>query len=241
MEREISSSRGKSGDGEALWGARGGGPTSLTREEKRGGAQEEVGTVPSIAHRSRIEMLIANTDGKTDPRRHRRQDVDLSVDFLAADQLERTGRITNISAGGAFIATDYVPEVKDTLALKIEKVGFIRSVVVRLSVEGFGVHFPIKRERSARLADTLTWLLNGGHENDERRGAERFDQHRAAMMTLKGGEKILCQVVDISTDGAQLVMREKPPIGTKVKIGKQAATIIRHTGTGVGLAFASGR
>ncbi|MEM9422311.1 MAG: PilZ domain-containing protein, partial [Pseudomonadota bacterium] len=55
------------------------------------------------------------------------------------------------------------------------------------------------------------------------------------------GEKILCQVVDISTEGAQLITRSKPSIGTRVKIGKQMATIIRHTESGVGLAFAASR
>lgn len=186
-----------------------------------------------------IESLITDQGVEVDPRRHQRSEMELAVEFLPEDQVERRGALVDISAGGAFVKTDYIPAVDDVLAVKIDRIGFMQATVVRANEDGFAVKFEHRRDRAARLADKLTWMVNGGCSLAERRAAERFLQHRGAVMGWDENDNVPCQVVDISTTGALIDMENRPPVGTRVQIGRQCAIVIRHTKGGVGLEFAT--
>ena len=185
----------------------------------------------------RIESLIAAATRPGDPRRYRRSPVSLLTNFLLPDGVERLGRITDISAGGAFILGTGAA-IEDTIRMRIEKVGHAEGMVVRVVGNGFGLQFNQPRAKAIRLADTLTWLINGGEDTPERREADRFQQGHKARLTIQGIGDLPCSVLDISTTGAFLAVRERPPIGTEVRIGKQRAIVVRHEQGGIGVNFA---
>ncbi|HTQ13826.1 MAG TPA: PilZ domain-containing protein [Rhizomicrobium sp.] len=193
------------------------------------------------------ERVVA--EAKAERRRHRRVRVDLAGRlFVPAEEREAQCRITDLSPGGAQVASDIVPAADSQIVLYIDGFGRLEGVVARPRADAadaadkpgnaFGVRFvctPMKRER---IAEQLILLMNKGaidesamrrHDREPTRGLARF--------TRSNGDVVACEVMDLSLSGVSLKTEIRPPLGEVVLIGQMAGRIVRHHESGIAVEF----
>lgn len=186
-----------------------------------------------------IRKIMAEAELSGDLRRYQRTIIPLTARYLLPDGIEREGQITDISPGGAFLAVETNAAVGDPITMQIDEIGQVSGKVARVAHDGLGVAFQTRRARAVRIADTLTWLINGGDKMNERRTAIRFQMERPAQLVLASGQVSACRVMDISTSGASVEVEGDLPVqGEKVWLGRQHAQVVRVENKNVGLAFA---
>jgi hypothetical protein len=179
-----------------------------------------------------------SSDSEADRRRHRRVPVRLEARYLTPDGAERGGVVTDLSAGGARLATtSTAAALGDRVVAYVGRLGRVEGEVVRRDAEGFALRFEQKRARAKRLADALTFIVNSLESRDKRR-ARRYAQDAPAGMVLPDGEVLQARVLDVSTTGASIATAVRPPIGTTVTLGRMRAQVVRHHEDGVGVLFA---
>lgn len=188
---------------------------------------------------SKLADIVAEAVKVADNRAHRRVTVPLRVRYLLPDQTEYGGRILNISVGGALIEARPGATQGDKVILYIDELGRFDAEVLRIERDGFACRFIDRRARQKRIADTLTWLLNGGDKLLNRRSAKRIRQEKTATAYFKDGTQQPCIIVDVSTSGASLQIDPKPVIGSQFQIGQMMVRVVRHHDEGVGAEFIS--
>lgn len=174
---------------------------------------------------------------REEKRLHRRVPVKLSARFMTPDGTEHQGRITNISAGGAYIHARCLLAEGDPLLLYIDEVGRLEGRVIRLEQNAFVVSFDAGRRRNQKTADTLIWLHNGGNKILNRRAAARIRQNRPAVARLETGAERTCVILDISTSGASIGISPRPAVGKTFAVGRMRVRVVRHHEEGVGVEF----
>ena len=90
-----------------------------------------------------------------------------------------------------------------------------------------------------KLADTLTWLANRHILNlpEDRRYARRMPKKSEATLILDDGTSHGCRVIDMSLSGAGIYTKLRPPMGTRVHLGKLGARVVRHFEDGIAIEF----
>ena len=100
-----------------------------------------------------------------DNRREHKRVLISAPAVVTADDKEFSGRILNISAGGAGINMD-VQLVDDTrITVKIEDVGMIPARVVRNMQNGVAVKFEISAEKEKRFIEQITNIVESKRQN----------------------------------------------------------------------------
>ena len=199
----------------------------------------QVGTERPVAPDARSDASsLADPAPRPDERRRfKRLDTDLGARFLA-DRQEGTGRLRDVSAGGARVVSSAPPRRGASVVLYAERIGRLEGEVVRRTPEGFALRFTHRLGRAKRLADALTWVANRPAARD-RRQARRYPQDKPARMTRADGSVLACRILDISTTGASVGVPDehRPPIGEAIVLGLMTARIVRHHHDGIGVLF----
>ena len=158
--------------------------------------------------------------------------------FVPSEAREERCTIVSLSAGGASVNCELVPEPTTPVVLYIDSFGRFEGVVAANDGAVFEISFnctPLKRER---VAEQLTMYLNKSlvdgaalrrHERAPAKGFTRF--------TRADGQLVRCEVLDLSTSGVSLKTDIRPPVGEYVLIGQMAGRIARHHESGVGIEF----
>jgi hypothetical protein len=172
-------------------------------------------------------------------RRFRRVRVDLPGRlFVPSDNREARCTITDLSPGGAAIASEMVPESGTPVVLYVDGFGRFEGTVARRDGYGFGVSFVCTPSKRERTAEQLILFLNKTLVDDSvLRRHERSSQKGFAKFTRADGQIIQCEVMDISVGGVSLKTDVKPPIGEFVLIAQIAGRVARHHGDGIGIQF----
>ena len=179
---------------------------------------------------------------QSDMRRYQRYNLPLLGRYMRVlTKDESTCRLMDVSIGGASVLADISPEIGELVILSFDEIGGLEGEVVRTVAGGFAANFTATHRRRQKLAAQITWLLNR-HElaaADQRRsGHERIAlPPKPVRIELDGGAVVERNIIDVSISGASIDITERPPIGSKLVLGKLAAKVVRHHDRGVGVEF----
>lgn len=177
------------------------------------------------------------TEADKDRRRHQRVDLPLRARFLTETGDERSGVVTNISAGGAMVRAKFPPSLGQKVIVYIDQIGRFEGKVVRSEIDSFAVSYPKKRSKQAKVADNITSALNNRRRGAERRINPRVRHDKPATVHLEDGREIACSILDISLTGASIEISPRPPLGMHLILGRMTAKVVRRHETGVGVVF----
>ena len=182
-----------------------------------------------------------STDLAPERRRHVRVKLDLPGRFMREDRQEFTCRLTDVSIGGAGIATDAEVRPGERIIAYIDQLGGLEGEVFRIHDGGFAFALTASRHKRERLAAQMTLLINAEEfEPDElrRAGHERFQVgNKTVPVQLASGQIIECLLADMSVSGAGLISATPPDVGATVQVGKLRGRVVRHTENGFGVQF----
>ncbi len=179
---------------------------------------------------------------QSEVRRYKRFDMPLLGRFLRVlTKEEFTCRLIDISIGGASLMSDQVPQIGETVVMYFDELGGLEGDILRSVDGGFAINFTASHRRRQKLAAQITWLLNR-HElaaADQRRaGHERIAlAPNPIRIELEDGSALEHDVIDVSISGASIGMSVRPPIGTKLVVGRLPAKVVRHHSSGIGVEF----
>jgi hypothetical protein len=185
------------------------------------------------------ELAVLGAHPATDQRRHRRVALPLLGRFMRANRHEYPCKLNDISVGGAAINSPVEVEAGERIVVYFDHLGGLEGHVVRLFEGGFAMQFKATAHKREKLAAQLTWLINRDVLSgaDQRRHDRIPVEERTQFVVLDSGETLACQVVDVSISGASLNMTERPPVGTKLMLGRLRGRVVRHHEQGIGVQF----
>ncbi len=176
-----------------------------------------------------------------DRRRHKRVALALLGRFMRASKAEYPCRLVDISVGGAAISSPVDVDPGEHIVVYFDSLGGLEGVVTRRFEDGFALEFSITLRRRQKLAAQLTWLINKddltGHDL-RRPGHDRITlTNHTIAITHEDGEVEQCNALDVSISGASIASERRPPIGSKLIVGKLRARVARHHTRGFGVEF----
>ncbi|HEX4160008.1 MAG TPA: PilZ domain-containing protein [Rhizomicrobium sp.] len=172
-------------------------------------------------------------------RRHERVQVELNGRlFLPGDGREAPCQIIEMSAEGAQVICETVPEAGASAILYIEGFGRFETEVVRSEWGRFAVALRCSPLKQTRVAELLQQITHGGDVSQPLlRRHERIEGEGIAHFTRSSGQIVACEVLDLSLSGVSLRTEIKPTIGEIVMIGQMSGRVVRHHESGIGVEF----
>ncbi len=172
-------------------------------------------------------------------RRFRRVRIDLPGRlFIPSDAREARCTVTDLSPGGAAVASEIIPDAGTPVVLYVDGFGRFEGTVARRDGYGFGIAFVCTPSKRERTAEQLILFLNKALVDDSvLRRHERSSQKGFAKFTRADGAIVQCEVMDISVGGVSLKTDVRPPIGEFVLIAQIAGKVARHHADGIGIQF----
>jgi len=175
-----------------------------------------------------------------DRRRHARVERPFKARFLNEAGQEAPCIVLNISAGGALIRARTPPAFGEKVVIYIDRLGRFEAQVIRSDRDSFAVAYQIKRAKRARTADDLTEIVNLGRRSQNRRVSPRIRQDAPTVVHFEDGRTVKCSILDISLTGASIEINPRPPLGTRLILGRMTAKVVRRHEKGVGVVFTGG-
>ncbi len=172
-------------------------------------------------------------------RRNKRVRLNLLGRFMRSNKQEYPCQLMDISVGGASLLAPCPVDEGEWVVAYLDQIGRVEGRVVRRFDCGFAMAFKATRHKREKLAAQLTWLINRDTLDmpDGRRFERILPQNSVSELRLPDERILPCRVIDVSIGGALVAVRERPPIGTPVHLGKLRANVIRHDDYGVALQF----
>jgi PilZ domain len=169
-----------------------------------------------------------------DRRRHQRLAVTPLGRCMRANKQAYPCRRIDASAGAAGILSPVGVEVAARVLANFEHLDGIEGPVVR----GFASIEATHNQRE-KLAAELTWPANRADMTDaaERPHERSAPANSVSQLALAEGVALACKALDVASSGACIKTRAPPEIGTKVRLGKLRARVMRHRTQGFGVEF----
>ncbi len=172
-----------------------------------------------------------------DRRKHHRVDTPLKARFLDAAGEEQSCLVMNVSAGGALLRAKHPPAFGDHVVIYVDRLGRFEGRVIRSGQKSFAINYEKKRAKNAKTADALTQVLNQGRRSHDRRSSPRIMHDAPAQVFFEDGRSEQCAILDISLTGASIEISPRPPLGTRLILGRMNAKVVRRHEKGVGVVF----
>jgi len=145
-------------------------------------------------------------------------------------------QVNSLSAGGAAIQCPETPPLNVALVLYIEGFGRFDAVTVRYDNGVLGLECTdTKRERTKE--NLVIFTEEGLTAVTRLRQDTRASITSACYICRPGGNRVLCDVEDISLHGASLKTLDRPALGEIVSIGRTHGRVVRHHETGIAVEF----
>lgn len=174
-----------------------------------------------------------------DRRRFRRVRLVLLGRYMLSDRREFPCQTIDISAGGIALYAPVQGELGERVVIYLDHLGRLEGEIVRTIENGFAVRFTCSQSKRDKNADVLTWLINREALGipDERRHERYVPRNNVIKLFFADAEPLEVVVIDISQSGAALSMSNKLPVGTRLRVGKTEATVVRHIQGGIAVEF----
>ena len=188
---------------------------------------------------SALEKAEILPEAELDRRHHQRVKLSLLGRCMFSDRRECPCHIKDISPGGALLISPFSGAVGERVIAYIDSIGRLEGHIARIVDNGFAMTISASQRKRDKLADTLTWLANRHVLNlaEDRRYARRVPKKAEALVTFPDGTSHTCRVIDMSLSGAALATALRPPLGTKITLGRLGGRVVRHFDDGIAIEF----
>ena len=171
-------------------------------------------------------------------RNRRRIALEIAIRFLDSNGNERTGQLTNISGSGIAVRSEHRPPLESPIVCYLDSLGGYEGVVCRHLGDGFAVQFVSTKKTQEKLVERIMAAANNMYDDiNQARRHVRVAVEQEAHFDLEDGTQHPCTVIDLSAGGLGVRCDTKPPLGTKVQIGKMKGEVIRHLDDGFAVQF----
>jgi hypothetical protein len=189
-------------------------------------------------------MSVAQEKAKSRPlsderRRFARVRVNLLGRFMLEDRREYPCQVAEMSPGDMVLAAPVSGAVEERVIAYVDHLGRLEGKIARLLPNGFAMTIAATPRKRDKLAAQLTWLANR-HILDlpeDRRHDRLVPRNPVTQVVLPNGVNVTCRIIDMSQSGAGIASDQKPPVGTRVTVGKTQATVVRHIENGFAVEF----
>jgi hypothetical protein len=188
---------------------------------------------------SALQAAEAMVQADVDRRQYQRVKLSLLGRCMFSDRRECPCQLLDISPGGASFISPFCGEPGDRIIAYIDNIGRLEGHIARVFDGGFAMTISASPRKRDKLADTLTWLANRHVLNlaEDRRYSRRTLKRTEALITFSDGTSQSCRVIDMSLSGAALATALRPPLGSKVQLGRLGARVVRHFEDGIAIEF----
>jgi hypothetical protein len=158
--------------------------------------------------------------------------------FVPAEGTTTDCRVVDLSLGGAGVECPEMPPLQTFVVLYVEGFGRYEAVVTRMVRGVLGLRFVFNDVKRKRLAEKLErYVETGALEETAHRRHRRAAGPSTASFICENGERVPCEVTDISLTGASLKTHARPLIGETIRIGRLYARVVRYHERGIGVVF----
>jgi hypothetical protein len=173
-------------------------------------------------------------------RRFQRVKVHLLGRYMLPDRREFPCQVMNMSPGGLAMLAPGIGNVGDRVIAYLDHMGRVEGKITRIIDNGFAMTVSATPRKRDKMAAQLTWLANRQILNlpEDRRHDRIVPRNPSARILLADGQEMLCRIIDLSLSGAAISSGTRPPIGSKVTIGRVQSQVVRHLEEGFALEFA---
>lgn len=160
--------------------------------------------------------------------------------FVPAEERTVDCGIVDLSAGGAGILCSDMPPLETYVVLYIDTFGRFEAVVARCVGDVLGLRFVCTEAKRKRLVEQLTHTVAPApEETPVLRKDRRVKISPISFFTRVNGDRVDCEIIDISLTGASLKTGKRPPVGEMILIGQMAARVVRQHDNGIAITFAT--
>ncbi len=187
---------------------------------------------------------MTSEEAGSELRRSPRIPVSVKGRFLAPDGTEHACSIRDMSLVGIGLVADVEIEIGAHVIVYLDDFGRFEGTVARTYEGGFAIETSLSGPRRQRVADRLASYAAGDKPDDasKRRAFPRYAPGEAGLeegsvLTLPDGRTTPCRIVDMSLGGANVATEVRPPLGSKVSVGRMKGRVVRHTPEGIAIEF----
>ncbi|HWA90906.1 MAG TPA: PilZ domain-containing protein [Rhizomicrobium sp.] len=158
--------------------------------------------------------------------------------IVPAEDVAIDCRVVDLSDSGAGVVCDEMPPLHAFTLLYVEGFGRYEAVVARVEGNVLGLRFVFNDRKRKGLVEKLArFVETGALDPTATRKARRVPGPSAASFVTESGERVPCEVADISLTGASLKTHARPLIGEVIKIGRMPARVVRYHDRGIAVVF----
>lgn len=174
-----------------------------------------------------------------DKRRYQRVKVHLLGRYMLPDRREFPCQVINMSPGGLALLGPGIGNVGERVVAYLDHIGRVEGKIARIIDNGFAMTVGATPRKRDKLAAQLTWLANRQILNlpEDRRHDRIVPRNPLAVLELEDGIRVQCRIIDLSMSGAAISAERKPPVGSRVTLGRVQAKVVRHLEEGFALEF----
>lgn len=172
-------------------------------------------------------------------RRFQRVKIHLLGRYMLPDRCEFPCQVINMSPGGLAMLAPGIGNVGDRVIVYLDHIGRVEGKITRIIDSGFAMSVSATPRKRDKLASQLTWLANRDILNlpEDRRHERIVPRNPIATLTLEDGTRLTCRIIDLSMSGAAVSAEKRPPLQSKVALGKVLARVVRNLEEGFALEF----
>jgi hypothetical protein len=158
---------------------------------------------------------------------------------MLQDHREFPCQVVNMSPGGLAMYAPGIGGVGERVIAYLDHVGRVEGKITRLIDNGFAMTIAATPRKRDKLAAQLTWLANRQILNlpEDRRHDRIVPRNPSGILTLEGGQKIPCRIIDLSLSGAAIGAQTRPDVGVALMLGRVQARVVRHLEDGFAIEF----
>jgi hypothetical protein len=158
---------------------------------------------------------------------------------MLPDRREFPCQVINMSPGGLAMLAPGLGNVNDRVIVYLDHIGRVEGKITRIIDSGFAMSVSATPRKRDKLASQLTWLANRDILNlpEDRRHERIVPRNPVATLTLEDGTRLTCRIIDLSMSGAAVSAEKRPPLQSKVALGKVLARVVRNLEEGFALEF----
>lgn len=158
--------------------------------------------------------------------------------FDPGDESEIGCELVNLSAGGAAIKSDCELPPGKHMVLYIEGFGRFEGTTVVHGSGTLALNFTIGELKRKRMLEMLHQFVSRGLPGvTELRRFARTVSSSSGEIIRENGDRLACDILDISLDGASLKTEGRPPIGEVVSLGRSLGRVVRHHRHGIAIQY----
>jgi len=174
-----------------------------------------------------------------DKRRFQRVKVHLLGRYMLPDRREFPCQVINMSPGGLALLGPGIGNVGERVVAYLDHIGRVEGKITRIIDNGFAMTVGATPRKRDKLAAQLTWLANRQILNlpEDRRHDRIVPRNPLAVLELEDGVRVQCRIIDLSLSGAAISAERKPPVGSRVTLGRVQAKVVRHLEEGFAIEF----